>query len=169
MSKPWNKSHGATSGGQQTREYKAWLHLRARCENKSSRDFYRYGGRGIKVCARWASFENFIADMGARPSASHSIDRINVNGNYEPNNCRWATPKQQQMNRRDNIQISAFGRTMLASEWSSKTGLKECTIMWRIRHGWAHEKAVSSPLLANGSGRLATQEQRAAARKKLGI
>jgi hypothetical protein len=168
MNRPWNKSHGATSGGHQTREYKAWLHLRARCENKSARDFARYGGRGIKVCGRWASFENFMADMGPRPSADYSIDRINVDGNYEPNNCRWATQKQQQMNRRDNIRISAFGRTMLASEWSAETGLKERTIMWRIRHGWSHEKAVSSPLMINGSG-LATQEQRDAARRKLGL
>lgn len=73
-----------------------------RCTKPDSQDYARYGGRGIRVCERWASFENFLADMGERPSPSHSIDRINNDGDYEPGNCRWATMAQQSFNRRTN-------------------------------------------------------------------
>ncbi len=76
--------------------------MRDRCSNSDRDDWPRYGGRGIRVCDRWESFENFLADMGMRPSARHSLDRIKVNGDYEPSNCRWATPAEQQQNRSNN-------------------------------------------------------------------
>lgn len=73
-----------------------------RCTNERVPEFARYGARGISVCERWASsYENFLADMGRKPSPSHSIDRIDNDDNYEPGNCRWATAKQQRANRRD--------------------------------------------------------------------
>ncbi len=94
-----NRRHGHAQRHEMTRTYKSWISMRQRCRNANAPNFASYGGRGIAVCARWDSFELFLADMGPRPEGM-SIDRIDVDGNYEPGNCRWATPKQQQANRR---------------------------------------------------------------------
>jgi len=96
-----NKRHGETIGGKPTAEYRTWCSMRSRCRNPKTPGYAYYGGRGISVCERWnGSFENFLEDMGRRPTSEHSIDRINVNGNYEPVNCRWATKSEQTKNRR---------------------------------------------------------------------
>jgi hypothetical protein len=92
--------HGHARQSKATTEYKAWYGLIQRCHNASNKDYIAYGGRGITVCDSWASFENFLRDMGRKPSKEYSIDRINTNGNYEPSNCRWATPEQQSRNKR---------------------------------------------------------------------
>lgn len=99
-SEKWKKS-SVTHGLCKSKEYRAWAALINRCENPKNADYPKYGGRGISVCTRWRhDFMNFYADMGPRPSANHSIDRIDVNGNYEPSNCRWATKSEQQKNKR---------------------------------------------------------------------
>lgn len=95
-------THGATRGSTQTPEYRAWFHMKERCSKPTHPEWKNYGALGVSVCARWLdSFEHFLADMGMRPE-KHSLDRINVFGNYEPSNCRWADAKTQTQNRRKN-------------------------------------------------------------------
>lgn len=93
------KPHGLADSS----TWKTWKAMRQRCSNPRSREFVRYGARGIKVCERWQSFANFLADMGERPSETHSLDRIDNDGNYEPGNCRWATVKEQSENKRPTL------------------------------------------------------------------
>lgn len=139
--------HGASNGGGirlASPEYQTWQGMKDRCYNTNDAGFHNYGARGIAMCGRWReSFDDFLADMGPRPSCSHSVDRIDVNGNYEPSNCRWATTKQQSRNRRNNFIITAFGESMVAIDWQARTGVHRETIKSRIRAGMRPEDAVT--------------------------
>ena len=92
--------HGQAQGSQTTPEYSAWHHMKQRCENPNDDRYKDYGGRGIRICNRWQDFSNFFADMGKKPKPEYSIDCIDNDGNYESNNCKWSTPKEQANNRR---------------------------------------------------------------------
>lgn len=151
-----NKSTGSAScfrhwsgkkrhGMSRSPEHRAWEGMKQRCQNPNHKDYPDYGGRGITVCARWlASFENFFADMGLRPSCKHSIDRFpNNDGNYEPGNCRWATWTEQHRNKRSNHVLVFLGESLTISEWSKKLGISAITIQARLRHGWSIEKVLA--------------------------
>lgn len=94
------KTHGHTANNTTTPEFRSWFSMIRRCTKENDHAYPRYGGRGIKICDRWLSFSEFLKDMGERPSKDHSLDRIDVNGNYEPSNCRWATNVEQARNKR---------------------------------------------------------------------
>lgn len=116
-----------------TDEYKIWCDVKTRCTNKNHRSYKNYGGRGISVCKKWLeSFDEFMKDLGPRPSKDHSIDRIDYNGNYEPENCRWANHTEQARNKRNNIYVEYEGETMLLVEASEKSGINEACL--RARH-----------------------------------
>lgn len=117
-----------------------------RCTDNRYRHWDRYGGRGIKVCDRWVSFDAFRDDMGKRPSRKHTIDRINNDGNYEPNNCRWASPSEQQSNRSNNRVLTCKGETMTICAWSRRLGIRNTTLNERLKRGWTVEKALMHPV-----------------------
>jgi hypothetical protein len=115
-----------------------------RCTNPNNQDWYYYGGRGITVCERWLTFTNFLADVGAAPK-NKTIERKNNNGNYELENCYWATRKEQSNNQRGMRLITANGITKTLAGWAETTGLKRQTIEARLdRYGWRPEYAVSA-------------------------
>lgn len=126
-------------------EYHSWAGLKDRCGNPRNKKWKNYGGRGIKVCRRWLeSFSNFIEDMGRKPSPAHSIDRKNNDGDYQPDNCRWATPTQQANNQTQNRRITHEGETKTLSQWAKHTGISYGTIQTRLDSGWSIEKSLST-------------------------
>ncbi len=129
-----------------TAEWKVWNKMIARCRDSNDKAFPRYGGRGIKVCDRWLEYLNFISDMGRRPTAGHSIERKDNDGNYEPGNCRWATKQEQANNRRTNRLITANGITATLADWQRKTGIHQLTIRARLVRGWSEQRAVTEAL-----------------------
>lgn len=129
-------THGQTSKFTGvTPEYKAWQNMKNRCNNNLLKCFPDYGGRGIRVCERWQnSFENFLQDMGVRPSNRHSLDRFpNANGHYEPENCRWATKKQQQQNTRTNKWFEYNGAKLIISDWARKFDIMPSLIQHHLK------------------------------------
>ena len=139
-----NATHSNTIGGRYSPTYTSWMAMRQRCNDKGNINYANYGGRGIAVCDRWASFENFLVDMGERPEGM-TLDRFpDQNGNYEPSNCRWATMQEQQSNRRDNMMIEVDGKTQTLTQWSREAGLDPRLVSVRIRKlGWDAKRALN--------------------------
>jgi hypothetical protein len=133
----------ATHNASKTPEFKTWVAMRHRCEYPRNKMYQDYGGRGIRVCDRWQSFDAFLADMGPRPSPEHSLDRIDNDGNYEPENCRWTTSLVQANNKRNNIRVTFNGETRTVGEWGQRIGVAGDTIKKRIRAGWPLEEALT--------------------------
>lgn len=141
-----NTTHGQAARGAKTRTYRIWSNLTIRCDNAKSKTYARYGGRGIGICDRWRSFENFLADMGECPSDKHTLDRIDGHQGYAPANCRWATMREQNNNRLNNRRITFNGETLTLMEWSRRTGLPRETIHHRLgKLGWPLEQAMTLP------------------------
>lgn len=128
-----------------SRVYRIWHHMMDRCHNVNDKHYNNYGGRGITVCERWKKFENFVADIG-KPPDSLSLDRVDNNRGYEPDNCRWATAKEQSRNRRFNHVISFNGESGCIGYWSEKLGFKNGALLARIRAGWSIENALTKPI-----------------------
>lgn len=132
-------------------EYGVWQAMVQRCTNPNNQAFHCYGGRGITVCNRWREFLTFYADMGQRPSAEHSIDRINNDGNYEPGNCRWATREVQDQNTSRIRRLEVNGITRTIAEWSKATGMPRSAIWSRLNMGWTAEEVITRPYFADRS------------------
>lgn len=130
------KTHGHKARGGSP-EYRIWEQMRKRCGNQGHIAWKYYGGRGIKVCDRWLDFELFLSDMGPRPTSTHTIDRINNDGHYCLENCRWATRAEQSNNKRNNHWIEFSGKRLTITQWSKETGVPTSTINSRLKRGLA--------------------------------
>lgn len=135
-----SKTHGKES----SKVYQVWTNMLQRCYNPNDRKFKNYGGRGIIVCDRWHKFENFYADMGD-PPYEKSLDRINNDGFYCLENCRWATRIEQMNNRRNSVKITYLGETKGIREWERQLGFPKDKITKRLKAGWSVEDAITLP------------------------
>jgi hypothetical protein len=130
-----------------TPEYHIWCSMRQRCRDPHVKSYPDYGGRGITVCERWLhSFENFYADMGARPSPKHTIERKNNDGPYAPDNTIWLPKTLQNMNKRNSHLITLDGQTACLKEWMHRTGTSLTTFYRRVQNGWSEQEALTTPV-----------------------
>jgi hypothetical protein len=137
------KKHGASF----TLEYRRWDSMKRRCRDPKTIGYAHYGGRGIKVCERWLnSFEAFLADMGPCPSPKHSVDRIDNEGPYSPENCKWSTATEQQRNKSNNRMHTREGETLTVAEWCERFGISQSTVSSRERGGWSLDRALETPV-----------------------
>jgi hypothetical protein len=138
-----------------SRAYGAWYRMLRRCYSEKNTSYKNYGGRGITVCDRWReSFDNFYRDMGECPD-KYELDRIDPNGNYEPDNCRWADRKTQSRNRRNNRRITFNGETKTIAEWAEITGINYSTLYGRLfAYQWSPERAFTTPVVKPGAEKL---------------
>ncbi|MEJ7730505.1 MAG: hypothetical protein WKG00_14950 [Polyangiaceae bacterium] len=152
------RTHGEAPRSGSTNEYRTWRQMRTRCENPADKGYENYGGRGISICAGWASFNAFLADMGRKPTAAHSIDRIDNEQGYQCGrcaecvargaaaNCRWATVKEQQRNKRSNKLVRCGDADLALVAACEQVGIKYMTAVMRMRRGWSPEEAVHTPV-----------------------
>lgn len=139
--------HGHTIGHNRSPEYTAWTNMLDRCYNCNSEYYHRYGGRGIEVCASWReSFENFLTDMGTKPSPKHSIERVSNDRGYEKANCKWATKGEQSRNRCTTNWITHDGETRCLTDWAVVKGIGVDTLWRRLKAGWTAERALTQPV-----------------------
>jgi len=136
-----HRKHGLSK----TPIYQCWVAMKKRCQNPKSSDYYLYGERGIKVCERWSIFENFYADMGDKPEGM-TIDRIDCNADYTPENCRWASITEQARNKRNTIKVTFNGVTKSLRDFCDELSLNCGTVMTRLtQQKWTVERALTTP------------------------
>ena len=144
-----NNKHKITHGMSKTRIYRIWQHMKSRCSNDNNQAYSHYGGRGITVCTEWTGKNGFVNfynwAMKNGYSDDLSIDRINVNGNYEPDNCRWANKEVQQNNKTNNVIISYNGESMNLSQWARKINIPVHVLICRKYLGWDDKKVLETP------------------------
>lgn len=163
--KPDNKLKGQPSnrlshGMSRSLVYRTWDLMRQRCNNPNAVSYPKYGAKGIRVCDRWALFANFYADMGDRPTPEHTLDRIDSSGHYEPSNCRWATMKEQQRNKKSNRLITIDGVTQTLAAWAEVSPVTRVGIARRINAGrLCNTCAVFHPSSRNGRQKLECEHE----------
>lgn len=138
------KKAATSHGKSKTRVYTSWQGMRDRCTNPSNAAYANYGGRGISVCERWESFENFFQDMGD-PPPHRSLDRINNDQGYSPHNCRWATRVEQNNNQRDNRLLTFEGKTQTLGQWAKAKGINRTTLASRLKRGLNKTELFKAP------------------------
>lgn len=138
MCKPCStRAKKSTHGMSDSPEYNTWVHINQRCHNPKNKDYENYGGRGIEVCDMWRhSFEAFYLSIGPRPFPDATIERIDHNGNYEPDNVKWLSREEQVYNKRDNVYIDIDGVSKTVSQWAEESPVSEFTIYKRVSRGW---------------------------------
>lgn len=137
--------HGHNKVSKKTTEYSTWAGMLQRCTNQNNIAFENYGGRGIDVCERWKIFENFLSDMGRKPKG-FSLERIDNNKGYSPENCKWASKAEQNRNNRRNKMLSYNGETLIMKDWAAKAGISYSCLRKRIKLGWSIEKTLTTPI-----------------------
>lgn len=139
--------HGNATRSGQTKEYRTWASVKDRTTNRHAQNYKYYGGRGVTMYDGWLNnYQSFLEHVGKAPSEKHELDRIDNDGNYEPNNVRWATRKQQMANRRSSKFIEFRGQRKTQEEWGEITGIGGTNICKRLKRGWSVEKALTKPL-----------------------
>lgn len=143
-----NWRHGEDCSRGPSPELKAFRKMHERCASSACKDYPNYGGRGITVCPRWSDFKNFLEDMGRRPGPAYSVERIDVNRGYAPENCRWATRREQARNTRRNHYVTVSGRTQIVAEWLRELSLSRTTFYRKLREGFTAEWLILAALAA---------------------
>jgi len=146
----YGQKHGHRKGGKTTSEYQSWRSMIARCTDPNSTSWPSYGARGIKIYPKWRQFEAFLSDMGPKPSASYTIEREDRDKGYSPSNCRWATPKEQALNRHTTRRVVLNGDLVPLVEAAEQHGLAPATVKARIQRGWTPQQAMSTPPRSKG-------------------
>lgn len=144
-----------THGMSKTQIYVLWEGMIRRCSNPGHERFASYGGRGISVCERWKDFKNFFEDMGQNP-VGMTLDRIDNNLGYSPENCRWATHTQQARNKSNNAFLTYQGRTLCHAEWAEELGVSQGILSARVRRGWSDERVIKTPIRGGGGDKKVT-------------
>lgn len=138
--KEQNKTHDLSGSP----EYRIWAGIKGRCNNPNNYSAKDYGLRGIELCDKWNDFTNFYQDMGKRPSKSHTIERVDNDGNYELSNCVWATRLEQANNRRNNVFLTHNNKKQTISQWGRELGLPRQTISYRLKRGWSVKAVLTN-------------------------